>query len=101
MKNNKYADIVLHSVKYDSTAMPVENLLKCFATEDTGNIIGKLARVKDTGYIGKIIATQKCYGYDENNKYTFVNGCRIEDKRRAMGSFPCPLNEIEIICEEM
>jgi len=89
-----YEDIVLHSPEYDATAMPVENLIDIL--KQPSNLVGRLARVKETGYVGKILCGQKVWGYDENHKYTTVSGVRIEDNRRALGSAPYSLNEIEV-----
>ena len=94
-----YEDIVLHNPEYDATAMPVENLIEVL--KQPCDLVGKLAKVRETGYIGKILCGQKVWGYDENHKYTTVSGVRIEDERTPLGSLPYPLYEIEVLEEEL
>ena len=90
-----YNDIVLHSPEYDASALPVEKLLNSMSRGN--NHYGKKAKIKKTGEIISLLNDQWCWGYNDEGKYTTVDGVRYESDLTPLGSLVIPLNEIEII----
>lgn len=91
--NNNWDNVVMHTREYDSTAMPVEDLLKIM---ETGReLAGRKAIIKESGKEIEIISEQWVWGW-ENGIYTTVKGVRYKDNN-PLGFSPIALNEIKLI----